>query len=385
MSYHQKPSQGDRNDPAESIITEEEIAVTRDKLRKLPRLTIGQLVLASRYVLAPLAGYTNLAFRRIVRELGGLGLATTDLVNARGLLSQNTKSLKLIETCQQDRPYAVQLFGADPMSLRDAAQWLEARGEVSAIDLNLGCPVPKVTKQGAGAGLLCNTAKAVELVRTVVEAVSLPVTVKMRLGWDDTHWSAPELAREFEAIGVAAITIHGRTRAQGFSGKVNLQGIRAVVEAVSKIPILGNGDVCDLISGVRMLRDTGCHGLSIGRGALANPWIFRQFSHWETYGSWPPPGNAQERLILMRRQLDYLAELHTMHRAIPMFRKMAHWYLKSLGIPAELRNELQQASTLKTWEEAMERVRFYLLERGIESGTWSPHAIAVPQGPVSHW
>src|SRR6516164_5583108 len=214
-------------------------------------LQIGSLTLASRYLLAPLAGYTNLSFRQAVRSLGGLGLATTDLVNARALLVRSRKTMELIQTCPEDRPVAVQIYGANPQEMRDAAQWLESYG-VSSVDINMGCPVHKVTRGGGGSALLCDPANTVGLVRTVVESVRIPVTVKMRLGWDDESLSAPFFAREFEQAGVAAVTIHGRTRDQGFGGAVNLDGIRRVVEAVERIPVIGNGDVRSLADAARM-------------------------------------------------------------------------------------------------------------------------------------
>src|SRR5947209_9603393 len=240
---------------------------------RLPPLRFGPLPLASRYLLAPLAGYTNLPFRRAVRELGGIGLATTDLVNARALLRASRKTLELIRTCPEDRPLAVQIYGSDSGEMRAAAQWLEAYG-ISSVDINMGCPVHKVTRGGGGSALMCSPTQTVGMVRAVVEAVRIPVTVKMRLGWDDSNWSAPFFAREFEQAGVAAVTIHGRTRAQGFAGKVNLAGIRAVVEAVARIPVIGNGDVRSIAEAAHMLAVTGCAGLATGRGALPHPWIF---------------------------------------------------------------------------------------------------------------
>ncbi|MGH7129683.1 MAG: tRNA dihydrouridine synthase, partial [Planctomycetaceae bacterium] len=179
-------------------------------------LRFGPLELETRFLLSPLAGFTNLPFRRIVRELGGVGLCTTDLVNARGLLEGNAKSWQLAETCPQDSPYAVQIFGTDAGAMRDAARLLEERG-VDCVDINMGCPVARITKGGSGAGMMCRADETVRLVQAVVEAVRIPVTVKMRLGWDDRQITAPEFAREFEQAGVAAIAIHGRTRAQGFS------------------------------------------------------------------------------------------------------------------------------------------------------------------------
>src|ERR1051326_7632732 len=169
-------------------------------------LHIGSVTLPSRYLLAPLAGYTNLAFRLVVRRLGGVGLATTDLVNARALARASRKTLELIETCQEDRPLAVQIYGSDPAEMAGGAQWLEAYG-ASVVDINMGCPVHKVTRGGGGSALMCDPGKTIALVRNVVEAVRLPVTVKMSLGWDESSLSAPFFAREFEQAGIAAVTI----------------------------------------------------------------------------------------------------------------------------------------------------------------------------------
>lgn len=356
----------------------------REQLRRLPPLRYGSLPLLSRYLLSPLAGFTNLSFRRVVRELGGVGLATTDLVSARGILAGSSKSLTLIESCPEDRPLAVQIFGSEPIVLRDCAQFLEARG-VDAIDINMGCPVDHVTKCGAGANLLRHFDKAAALVQTVVEAVKIPVTVKMRLGWDEEQITAPRLARALEQVGVAAVAVHGRTRAQGFSGKVNRYGIRQVVEAVERIPVIGNGDIRSLAEGARMFAETGCQGISIGRGALANPWIFRQFLAWETTGRWEPAGDFAARLSLLRRQFLYLTEQHGVERAIPLFRKMAHWYLKAMAVPARLRNQFQMATTLTEWEAALEAIETHGPLISCRTGELLPLHIPVPQGPVEHW
>src|SRR5687767_10462437 len=205
-------------------------------------IQIGSLALESNLFLSPLAGYTNLPFRLTLRELGGLDLATTDLVNARSLIEKNPKAFKLIETSPADRPLAVQLFGSVPEEMRDAAQYLESIG-ISSVDINMGCPVRKVCRVGGGSAMMTELDKTSALVKGMVDAVKIPVTAKMRLGWDDENITAPDLARALREAGVAAIFVHGRTREQGFGGSVNLAGIRKVVEAVRHIPVIGNGDV----------------------------------------------------------------------------------------------------------------------------------------------
>src|SRR5256886_6542779 len=205
-------------------------------------MRIGSLTLRSSLFLSPLAGYTNLPFRLTLRELGGLDVATTDLVNARSLLEKNPKALKLIESCPADRPLAVQLFGSVPEEMRDAAAYLESIG-ISAVDINMGCPVRKVCRVGGGSAMVPYFDKTDQLVKGMVDAVKIPITAKMRLGWDDQNLTAPDLARYLEDVGIAAIFVHGRTREQGFGGTVNLGGIRAVVQAVKTIPVIGNGDV----------------------------------------------------------------------------------------------------------------------------------------------
>lgn len=353
-------------------------------LRCRPPIWYGSLRLPSRYLLSPLAGFTNLPFRRVVREIGGVGLATTDLVSARALLAGNAKSLQLIATCPEDAPFAVQIFGHDPLVMRDAAQFLQARG-VDVIDINMGCPVDRITADGSGSAMMCRIEPTLRLVQTIVEAVTLPVTVKMRLGWDDEHITAPRFAREFEQIGVAAVAVHGRTREQGFRGAVNRDGIRQVVEAVERIPVIGNGDVRTVADAARMFRDTGCQGVSIGRGALANPWIFRQLVQWETTGRFDPPGSFDERLQLLRRQFRYLEELVGADRAIRMFRKMGHWYLKSMRVRAALRHAFQLARTRGELEAVLAEIAAAGPVEGDRGGLLPDLVVPVPSGPVEHW
>lgn len=347
-------------------------------------LKLNNLELSSRYLLSPLAGFTNLPFRRIVREIGGVGLATTDLVNAQGLLRRSPKTLQMIETCSEDRPFAVQIFGSDPSVMRDAAQLLESRG-VDSVDINMGCPVDRITKGGSGSAMMRCTSDTIALVQAVVEAVSIPVTTKMRLGWDDNSISAPLFAREFESVGVACIMIHGRTREQGFRGTVSRDGIRQVVEAVDSIPVIGNGDVRTVADAEQMLRETGCDGVSVGRGALANPWIFKQLLEWETTGTYSPPGSFDDRLKLLKRQFGFLEAIHGSQSAIIYFRKMGHWYLKSMRVRPALRHQFQLARTRKEFDAALEAVFLDGPTRGTRNGVLPDMHISVPSGPVERW
>jgi nifR3 family TIM-barrel protein len=325
-----------------------------------------------------------LPFRRVVRSLGGLGLATTDLVNARALLVASRKTMELIATDPDDRPVAVQIYGANLSEMRDAAQWLEDYG-VSSVDINMGCPVHKVTRGGGGSAMMCDRTATVDLVRTVVEAVRIPVTVKMRLGWDEESLSAPMFARDFEQAGVAAVTIHGRTRDQGFAGNVNQAGIRAVVEAVEKIPVIGNGDVRTVNDAERMLRETGCAGLAIGRGALLNPWIFSQLTRWEETGDPGPSGGYDERLDFMERHFNYLVEQRGEQFASLTFRKMSTWYCRVLRAGREIQQNMIRLGSVAEFTEMLSQLRDRGPVRGWEEWLMHESPIKVPAGPISHW
>jgi nifR3 family TIM-barrel protein len=347
-------------------------------------LSIGPLRLASRYLLAPLAGYTNLSFRLAVRALGGLGLATTDLVNARALLQASRKTLELIQTCPEDRPVAVQIYGANADEMRSAARWLEDYG-VSSVDINMGCPVHKVTRGGGGSAMMCDVAGTVGMVRHVVEGVRIPVTVKMRLGWDDDNLSAPFFAREFEKVGVAAVTVHGRTRAQGFGGKVNLDGIKTVVEAVERIPVIGNGDVRTIADAAHMLQWTGCAGIAIGRGALLNPWFFAHLARWEQTGEPGPPATYRQRLAFMDRHFHLLVGHKGERFACLTFRKVANWYCRVLRPGRDIQQRLMMIESAAAFEQIVAEIGELLARRVEESCPDADLAIRVPSGPVERW
>jgi nifR3 family TIM-barrel protein len=350
-------------------------------------LSVGTLQLASRFNLAPLAGYTNLPFRLSIREIGGAGLCTTDLVNARAIVEGIKKTMELLATVPEERPLFVQIFGSNAEEMTGAAKWLVENGLADGIDINMGCPVRKVVKGGGGSSMLCDTTgKTVELVRKVVESVPVPVSVKMRLGWDDDNLTAPHFAREFERVGVAAVTIHGRTREQGFSGGVNHEGIRRVVEAVEKIPVYGNGDVRSIADAARMIEETGCHGIAIGRGALADPWIFRQLDNWVKTGSPGPRATYAERFAFMRLHVRRLVDWKGSEQyGCIQFRKIATWYTRALRLPKRVQQRLVMLKNLTEFEEVIAP----FVEAGTPEG-WSEwdtqHAhVAVPAGPISHW
>jgi nifR3 family TIM-barrel protein len=367
-------------------------------------MRLGPHELSSNLFLSPLAGYTNLPMRLTIRELGGLDWATTDLVNARSVLERNRRALQLIQTCPADRPLSVQLFGSVPTEMRDAAMLLESSGFAS-VDINMGCPVRKVTRIGGGSTMMTELKKTAALVRGMVEAVKIPVTAKMRLGWDRENLTAPDLARVLEDAGVAAVFVHGRTRAQGFGGTVSLAGIRAVVEAVRRIPVIGNGDVTTPEAAKIMLVETGCAGVSIGRGAFYNPWIFRQTRHYLRTGELPPEPSFDERVRVMCRHLDLMIEVFGEETGCRMFRKVAAWYAKRLGPVIEFRRRLALLRTRDGFYTALAayqawRTQFcddrgellpkYRQQKLVASfmrpeADPPPGAVRVPKGPVEVW
>jgi nifR3 family TIM-barrel protein len=339
-----------------------------------------------------------------VREIGGLGLATTDLVNARSLLEKRSKALKLIETSPADQPLAVQLFGSVPEEMRDAAAYLDSVG-VASVDINMGCPVRKVCRVGGGSAMMTEMDKTAQLVRGMVDAVKIPVTAKMRLGWDDQNITAPDLAMALEDAGVAAIFVHGRTRQQGFSGTINLGGIRAVVRAVKRIPVIGNGDVTTPEAAKLMLNETGCAGVSIGRGAFYNPWIFRHTLHFLKTGELLPDPSFEERIAVMSRHFDLMIDVFGEELGCRMFRKIAPWYSKRFGPANEFNKRVVHVSTRADFAAVLEAYGKWRAQFLDEHGNLQPrfepppmvasfmqdpavHAashIPVPKGPVEVW
>lgn len=369
-------------------------------------MRIGPIELSSPLFLSPLAGYTNLPMRLTVRELGGLGWATTDLVNARSLIEQNRTALRLCATSPEDRPLAIQLFGAVPEEMRDAAVLCAEMG-VQSVDINMGCPVRKVVNVGGGSAMMTELKKTAALVRGMVEAVKIPITAKMRLGWDEHNLTAPDLAAVLEDAGVAAVFVHGRTRAQGFSGRVNLAGIRAVVDAVRSIPIIGNGDVTTPDAAVHMRNETGCAGVSIGRGAFYDPWIFRRTAHLFTTGELLPEPDFNERLRVLRRHFDRYVEFYGEADGAKHFRRVAPWYARRFGPAKPFKRDIIRIGSRADFERTVTdyvtwRAQFCddhgellpryapdpmvaSFQRAEDDPVFARESIPVPKGPVEVW
>lgn len=325
----------------------------------------------SNLLLAPLAGYTNLPFRLCMREVGGFGLASTELIHARSFIERQRKALELAQTCPDDSPLAIQLFGAVAEEIRDAAQLAAESGAV-VVDINMGCPVEKVVSRGAGAAMLRDPAKTGNLVRMVTQAVKIPVTVKTRLGWDGSLLDAVRLAPILEDAGVAALTIHGRTREGQFGGAVDLAGIRAVVRSVRTMPILGNGDVRDAHSAQRMLEETGCAGIVIGRGALINPWVFHEIRAGLDGALPPPTPTLSERVTFMNRHFLRAVALRGEHIACLQFRKMIDWYAKSFGPCSALRRGVKELQSIAQYHDL---VGSFVESRGISANVVEREAL----------
>ena len=313
-------------------------------------MRIGTIEIDPPVVLAPMAGTTNRAFRLICRRFGA-GAVWTEMLSSYGIRYRNPKTLSMFDWQPDERPVAVQLFGADPQVMAVAAQAVEAAG-ADIIDINLGCPVPKVRKTGAGAALMEDLDTARGVMEAVVRAVKIPVTIKTRKGPNDQIITAVDVARMAQDIGIRAVAVHGRTAAQGYSGSADW-GIIAEVKRAVDIPVIGNGDVKSPEDAKRMLDETGCDAVMIGRGALGNPWIFRRTAHFLASGELLPEPTYLKRIEAAREHLRLLAELHGEGRAVREMRGQFAWYVKGMPGSAHLRKLVSQATSLEKMDEVL--------------------------------
>lgn len=317
------------------------------------KLKIGDVVLDNRLILAPMAGVTDQPYRLICREQG-CALVVTEMVSAKAILYRNKNTNALLAVSEKERPAAVQLFGSDPEILGRIAAQVE-EGPCDMIDLNLGCPVPKIVNNGEGSALMKDLKKAEKIFASVVKHTKKPVTVKFRKGFNDSQVNAVELARIAEGCGVSAVAVHGRTREQYYSGKADWGIIRQVKEAV-RIPVIGNGDVFAPQDVKRMLEETGCDGVMIGRGAKGNPWIFSQSLHYLKTGQVPPKPGIKEIREMILRHGKLLAEFKGERTAMQEMRKHIAWYTAGLPHSSALRNEINQIDHLDGMLELLEKL-----------------------------
>ena len=307
-------------------------------------LRIGNTILENNVILAPMAGVTDLPFRLLCREQGA-GCVVTEMVSAKAILYNNRNTKELMQIHPQERPAAIQLFGSDPDIMAQIAARIED-GPYDFIDVNMGCPVPKVVNNGEGSALMKNPKQAEKVLSAMVKAVKKPVTVKFRKGLNDTSVNAVEFAKMAEGSGVAAVAVHGRTREQYYSGKADWDIIRQVKEAV-KIPVIGNGDIFTPQDAGRMMEETGCDGIMVARGAKGNPWIFRRINHYLDTGEILPGPSIEEIQAMILRHGHMLAAYKGEQTAMREMRGHVAWYTKGMPHSAALRNEINQVETLK--------------------------------------
>ena len=317
----------------------------------LKKLKIGNVELENNLILAPMAGVTNLPFRIICKEFGP-GLVCTEMASSRAMFHNDQKTKRLFNTEGEKRPISFQIFGSDEETMAYSAKYVSEFADI--IDINMGCPAPKVVKNGDGSKLLLDLEQAEKVIKAVVENSKVPVTLKIRKGWDKENIVATEIAKIAENAGISAITVHGRTRSEFYSGKADLEIIKKVKETV-KIPVIGNGDIVDEESAYNMFEKTNVDGIMIGRGSFGNPWIFRNIKHYlETGEKLPDPSN-DEKLEVMKKHIN-LAVAEIGEIAVKELRKHISWYTKNLKNSSEFRSKM---NTIETKEELLEMLEAY--------------------------
>lgn len=323
------------------------------KGRTMKELRIGNLTPANPFFLAPLAGITDAPMRRLCKEQGA-AMVFSEMVSGKGLWYNDKNTARLLKTYEEERPVAFQIFGHEPEIMAFTATEL-SKLHCEAIDINMGCPVPKIVKNGEGAALLKNPDLVYDIVAAVVKNTDKPVTVKIRIGWDKNSINAVEVAHAISAAGASAITVHGRTREQYYSGKADWKMIAAVKKAVD-IPVIGNGDVVDAASAMAMMKETECDFVMVGRGALGNPWIFRELEAAWNGREIPARPSGEEKKEMMIRHLEDLAEFKGEYPAVREMRKHVGWYIKGMHNAAALRGKVNQINDIEELKKAIESI-----------------------------
>ncbi|RKD20946.1 tRNA-U20-dihydrouridine synthase [Caminicella sporogenes DSM 14501] len=316
-------------------------------------MKIGNVQIENDLALGPMAGVTDLTFRVICKEMG-CGLVFTEMVSAKGIYYGDKKTEKLLKIEESERPVALQIFGSEPEIMAKVAEKLNNHNH-DILDINMGCPTPKIVKNGDGSALLKNPKLIGRIVKSVVRASEKPVTVKIRKGWDESSINAVEVAKIIEQNGAKAISIHGRTREQFYTGKADWEIIKKVKEAVN-IPVFGNGDVFTIEDAKAIKETTNCDGIMIARGAQGNPWIFKRINHYFQTGEILPPPSVEEKVSMCFRHLDMLIDNKGEYIAIREIRKHAAWYLKGIKNSAKIRNEINKSTSIKEIKNCLEKI-----------------------------
>ena len=310
----------------------------------MSQLSIGNVTLESNVILAPMAGVTDLPFRLLCKEQGA-GMVCMEMVSAKAVLYNNKNTEKLMEIDPGEKPASLQLFGSDPVILGEMAKRIEER-PFAVLDLNMGCPVPKVVNNGEGSALMKDPVLAGKIIEAVVKAISKPVTVKIRKGFTDASCNAVEMAHVAQESGASAIAVHGRTREQYYSGKADWDCIAKVKQAV-RIPVIGNGDVTDGVTAKALLEQTGCDGVMIGRASQGNPWIFREVRHFLETGEVLPKPDKEEKRALVRRHAMLQLACKGEYTAVREMRKHLAWYTAGLPHSAAFRQQINEMETME--------------------------------------